>query len=276
MTEYGDLTNFGVEIEEDGVAIVKITTGAKGNALGPDFWAQCPRVFDRLSDDDRVRVVLLEGEGEHFTYGLDLMANAPTFMGVMADAGEMKARRALFELVRKWQTGFDAIESCVKPVLAACKGWCIGGGVNLIAACDMRVASASAKFSLREVKLAITPDLGALQRLPALIGKGHTRRLALTGEDIDASRALQIGLVEDVYPDDVFDAEARALASLIAANPPAVTQGIKNVLNYCADKSIKDGEQYVALWNSAFLPSKDLMEAFTSYAQRRAPTYTGE
>lgn len=276
MTDYNDLTNFDVTIEEDGVAIVEIATGAKGNALGPAFWEQCPTVFDRLSEDDDVRVVLLRGAGDHFTYGLDLMANAPTFMGVMADAGEMKARQMLYGLVKRWQRGFDAIESCAKPVVAACAGWCIGGGVNLIAACDVRVASASARFSLREVKLAITPDLGALQRLPAIIGQGHTRRLALTGEDIDADRARAIGLVEDVYPDEEFGAQARALAGAIAANPPAVTQGIKNVLNYCADKSNKDGEQYVALWNSAFLPSKDLMEAMTAYAQGRAPEFTGE
>ncbi len=275
MTDYSDLTNFAVTIEE-GVATVEITTGAKGNALGPAFWEQCPIVFDRLSDDGDVRAVLLRGSGKHFTYGLDLMANAPTFMGVMADAGEMKARQTLFGLVKRWQRGFDAIEACAKPVVAACTGWCIGGGINLIAACDIRIASASSTFSLREVKLAITPDLGALQRLPAIIGQGHTRRLALTGEDISAERAREIGLVEDVYDDEEFEAKARGLVAAIAANPPAVTHGIKNVLNYCADKSIKDGEQYVALWNAAFLPSKDLMEAMTAYAQGRAPEFTGE
>ena len=106
----------------------------------------------------------------------------------------------------------------------------------------------------------------------------HPRRAEIARElaEIDADRARAIGLVEDVYPDEEFGAQARALAGAIAANPPAVTQGIKNVLNYCADKSNKDGEQYVALWNSAFLPSKDLMEAMTAYAQGRAPEFTGE
>ena len=120
---------------------------------------------------------------------------------------------------------------CRKPVIAAVSGWCIGGGVDVIAAADIRLASADAKFSIREVKVAIVADLGSLQRLAGIIGEGHLRELAFTGKDIDAARAEKIGLVNDVYPDqDAVLAAARELAADIAANPPLVVQGVKDVL----------------------------------------------
>mgnify|MGYP000007523390 FL=1 len=147
----------------------------------------------------------------------------------------------------------------------------------MIAACDIRIASADAKFSLREAKIAIVADIGSLQRLPAIIGQGHTRELAFTGKDIDAARALQIGLVSDVYetPEALLTA-ARSLAAEIAANPPLVVQGVKQVMNYCADKSIADGLEYVAVWNSAFMQSLDLIEAITAFRERRKPDFKGQ
>ena len=161
-------------------------------------------------------------------------------------------------------------------MIAAVSGWCIGGGLDLIAACDIRLCSKEARFSLREVKVAIVADLGSLQRLPRVIGEGHTRELALTGKDIPAERALRINLVNEVYetPAALLDA-ARAMAREIADNPPLVVQGIKRVMNYCSDKSVKDGLEYVAVWNSAFLQSHDLGEAMAAFRERRPPRFEG-
>jgi enoyl-CoA hydratase len=146
----------------------------------------------------------------------------------------------------------------------------------LIAACDIRLCSADARFSLREVKVAIVADLGSLQRLPRIIGQGATRELAFTGKDIAASRALEIGLVNEVCEtQDTLLEAARKLAREIADNPPLVVQGIKRVMNYCADKSVADGLGYVAVWNSAFLQSVDLVEAMTAFRERRAPQFKG-
>jgi len=130
---------------------------------------------------------------------------------------------------------------------------------------------------LREAKIAIVADLGGLQRLPAIIGQGHTRELAYTGKDIDAARAHHIGLISDVYdtPEAMLEA-ARTLAADIAANPPLVVQGVKQVMNYCADKSIADGLEYVAVWNSAFMHSLDLVEAITAFRERRKPDFKGQ
>jgi enoyl-CoA hydratase len=265
--------------KQSGVAEVILTGPGKGNAMGPDFWREMPVLFAELDRDEETRAVVIRGEGGNFSYGLDLMAMAGSIgIGGVGAPNQLAAERTKFlDKVGEMQQACDRVATCRKPVIAAIHGWCIGGGLDLIAACDIRVASADAKFSLREAKIAIVADIGSLQRLPSIIGQGHTRELAFTGKDIDAARALQIGLVGEVYetPEALLDA-ARKMAAEIAANPPLVVQGIKQVMNYCADKSIADGLQYVAVWNSAFLQSLDLVEAITAFRERRKPEFKGQ
>jgi enoyl-CoA hydratase len=261
----------------DGVAEIALIGPGKGNAMGPDFWREMPELFAALDRDPDTRAVLVRGNGDHFSYGLDL----PAMMGGLGQhfgGGENLAaeRTRLLDLVGEMQKAFDNVAACRKPVIAAVSGWCVGGGLDLIASCDVRLCSSDARFSLREVKVAIVADLGSLQRLPQIIGQGATRELAFTGKDIAASRALQIGLVSDVYETRELALEAgRKLAREIAGNPPLVVQGIKRVMNYCADKSVADGLDYVAVWNSAFLQSADLGEAMTAFRERRAPQFKG-
>ena len=165
---------------------------------------------------------------------------------------------------------------CPVPVIAAVQGWCIGGGVDLIAACDIRLASAEAQFSVREAKIAIVADLGSLQRLPAIIGKGHVAELAYTGKDITAGRAEAIGLVNHVSADaDAVVADARAMAAEIAANSPLAVQGTKAVLAAGEGRSVAEGLDYVATWNAAFLSSDDLMEAMAAFMEKRPGNFTG-
>src|SRR5262249_22482774 len=207
------------------VAIVTLLGPGKGNALGPDFWRELPLVFGDLDADDDVRAIVLTGNGEHFSYGLDLPAMAPSWAPLLAD--RVLASRAwawprseFLGETRQLQAAIDAVAACRKPVVAAISGWCIGGGVDLVAAADIRLASADAMFSVREVKVAIVADLGSLQRLAGIIGDGHLRELAYTGADIDAARAERIGLVNDVYPDrDAVLSAARDLADPIARTP---------------------------------------------------------
>lgn len=262
-----------------GVTEVVLTGPGKGNAMGPDFWQEMPLLFAELDRDEETRAVIIRGDGGNFSYGLDLMAMAGSIgMGGVGAQNHLAAERTKFlDKVGEMQQACDRVATCRKPVIAAINGWCIGGGLDLIAACDIRLASANAKFSLREAKIAIVADIGSLQRLPAIIGQGHTRELAFTGKDIDAARALKIGLVGEVYetPEALLEA-ARKMAADIAANPPLVVQGIKQVMNYCADKSIADGLQYVAVWNSAFMQSLDLVEAITAFRERRQPDFKGQ
>ena len=261
---------------EDTVAEVVLTGPGKGNAMGPAFFRELPEVFAELDRDDSVRVVILRGKGGVFTYGLDLKAVAPTLMPLLSGENLAKERTQLLRLIGEWQRAADLVERCSKPVIAAIAGPCIGGGIDLAAACDVRLCSRDARFSVREVKVAIVADLGSLQRLPRIIGHGHTRELAFTGKDIDAERAQRINLVNDVYEDEtaLLDA-ARAMAREIAANPPLVVQGIKQVLAYGEERRILDGERYAAVWNSAFLASRDLAEAMAAFMEKRAPRFTG-
>ncbi|HEX4058120.1 MAG TPA: enoyl-CoA hydratase-related protein [Galbitalea sp.] len=161
--------------------------------------------------------------------------------------------------------------------MSAIDGWCIGGGIDLVAATDIRLATSSAKLSVRETKVAIVADLGSLQRLVGIIGDGHLRELALTGGDIDAARAERIGLVNTVYPDaGALHAAALELANEIAANSPLVVRGVKDVLDAERAPRVEAGLRFVAAWNAAFLPSKDLGEAFAAFAERRPAEFTGE
>lgn len=260
----------------DGIAEVILTGPGKGNAMGPDFWREMPDLFARLDRDEAVRAIIVRGAGEQFSYGLDLAAMMGNLAQPVDAAHQAAERTAMLDMVLEMQQAFDRVEACRKPVIAAISGWCIGGGLDLIAACDVRLCSKEARFSLREVKVAIVADLGSLQRLPRIIGEGNTRELALTGKDIPAARALAMNLVNEVYetPEALLDA-ARGMAREIAANPPLVVQGIKRVMNYCADKSVKDGLEYVAVWNSAFLQSQDLGEAMAAFMERRPPRFKG-
>lgn len=185
-------------------------------------------------------------------------------------------RTKLFDVIQRLQAGPEAVARCRKPVIAAIHGWCIGGAIDLVAACDIRVAPATAKLSVREVKVAMVADVGTLQRLPHLIGEAHTRQLAMTGQDIDAARAFAIGLVTEVFADDdALVAGAAALARDIAASPPLVVQGIKRVMNARLQGGISDGLRQVATWNAAFLASDDLGEAMAAFAEKRAPRFQG-
>lgn len=243
--------------------------------IGSVFRDLSARISGSTDPDDDIRVVIFCSDQKNFTYGLDLMAavqdHSEIFMGGMA--GE---RQALLMLIRRWQADIQAIVDCPVPVIVAVHGWCIGAGLDLASACDIRLASADAKISLRETRVAIVADIGSLQRLPAIIGKGLVAEMAYTGADVDAARAEAIGLVNRVFPDrEALMAGAFAMASEIAANSPLIVKGVKDVLAFGEGKSVADGLAYVAAWNSAFLASEDIGEALQAFMQKRPPTYTG-
>lgn len=258
------------------VAEVVLRAQGKASRMGPAFWAEMPEVFVALDADDDVRAIVLRGEGEGFSHGLDLATMGGELGQVMGASAGARDRTKLYAMIQRLQRAITSVAACSKPVIAAIHGWCIGGGVDLATACDIRICSADAKFSVREVKLAMVADVGTLARLPAIIGEGATRELAFTGADIDAQRALRLGLVSDVHatPDALWIA-ARAMAAQIAANPPLTVQGIKQVLNARSEREAGESLRTVAMWNAAFLPSQDLGEAMAAFVQRRPPKFSG-
>jgi enoyl-CoA hydratase len=261
----------------DGVAEVVLVGPGKGNAMGPDFWREMPLAFDALERDANVRAILVRGSGGHFSYGLDLVGMGATLGAMFGGPQTAKARRELLALVGEMQRACDRVATCAKPSIAAITGWCIGGGLDLAAACDVRLCSADARFSLREVKVGMVADIGSLQRLPAIIGEGNTRELAFTGKNVDAARALRMNLVGEVYETEaaLLDA-ARAMAREIADNSGFVVQGIKSVMNEAIADRTARGLRHVALWNAAFLQSADLGEAIAAFLEKRKPAFKGE
>ncbi len=272
--------------QDEEVATLWLDRPEARNAMGMDLWRDLPRAMAALTGDATVRAVVIAARGPHFSVGLDLK----TMGGLLAGGGDTsgggggsasaastaaRARGARTEVLRL-QDAITAVARCPKPVIAAVHGYCIGGGVDLIAACDIRLASADAVFSVREAKMAIVADLGSLQRLPAIIGAGHLAELAFTGKDISAARAREIGLVNDVAADaDGVRKAARSLAVEIASNSPIAVQGTKAVLAANEWRTVAEGLDFVATWNAGMLASDDLTEAVTAFMEKRTPRFTG-
>jgi enoyl-CoA hydratase len=265
------------EIDKRGhVALMWLAAAERKNAMGPEFWAELPGVVQALDEDEGVRAVVVAARGPAFSVGLDLVRMAAELGPALLDGGLAAERNALFRKVLELRRGFDAVVESNKPFVAAVHGWCIGGGLDFVSACDVRVASATARFSLREAKIAIVADMGSLQRLEGVVGRGHLRELAFTGKDIDAERALRIGLVNDVLQtDEAALAAAVALAEEMAHNSPLAVQGTKEALRMTARHGEEVGLRYVAAWNAAHLASEDLREAMTAFVEKRKPIFKG-
>ncbi|UBV42873.1 enoyl-CoA hydratase/isomerase family protein [Deinococcus taeanensis] len=230
--------------------IATLTLTGRKSSMGPTFWPEVPRA---LRDLRGARVLILRGE-ELFSAGLDVRASAPIIAPTLGDPEAFSA------VVREMHAAIDAFAALPIPVIAAVHGWCIGAGLELIAACDLRLCSADARFSLPEVKLGITADLGGLQRLPPLIGLGRAAHLALTALPIDAPTAERWGLVTEVLltPDALFE-RAHALATHLAALPARALEGTKRTLH---DRLPHDQSLANAVtWNARHMTAAGLAQA---------------
>ena len=274
-----------VEVENH-IATVWLDRPDQRNAFAPDFWLDLPPIMEALGASRDVRVVVIAARGEAFTVGIDLKAFGPAFMaggaalperGTEEPTSDVARRMALRTSIKTLQHTFSSIADCPKPVIAAIHGYCLGAGLNLITACDIRYAAENAVFSSRETQIAIVADVGTMQRLPRIIDPGSVAELVYTGRDISADEALAMGLVTHVSADaDAVQTHAQEIALTIAANSPLAVQGSKAVLKATEDLSVEDGLDYVSLWNSSFVTSNDLMEAISAFVQKRSPDFKGE
>jgi enoyl-CoA hydratase len=265
-------------LEVDGhVATLWLDRAEARNAMGSALWRDLPLAAAAVAGNPEIRVVILAAKGPHFSVGLDLKE----YGGGLASSATPTSRAASsaqsFAAVRAMQASVTSMAELAVPVIAAIHGYCIGGGVDLVSACDVRLCARDAKFSVRETKIAIVADLGSLQRLPRIISAGHLAELAFTGKDIDAERALAIGLVNAVYDDQAAALEgARALAYEIASNSPLAVRGTKAVLAANDGRSVDEGLEFVAHWNTMYLQSNDLREAMTAFVEKRPPIFRGD
>jgi len=239
-----DSTFFKTEID-GGVAHLILARPEKANAMSADFWLDLPRIAKALGSNPDIRAIVISGEGKHFSSGIDLTAFTPIME--LAQGEPARGAFALRELVMTLQDSFTALEQVRLPVITAIHGACLGGGIDFITACDIRLASKDAYFGIEEIHIGMTADVGTLQRLPKLIAPGVVRELAYTGRRFSAQEGQAWGLINSIHEDReaVIDA-ALALGQEIAAKSPLAIAGIKQTLNYARDHSVADGLDQIA------------------------------
>ncbi|HEY0044597.1 MAG TPA: enoyl-CoA hydratase-related protein [Allosphingosinicella sp.] len=257
---------------EGGVAHVELARPDKFNAMDGEMFGAIGEAFRSLGADPSVRCILLSGQGRHFTAGLDLQYAASQFPPA-TDPG--RAAESRLRHIGWLQDAFTAAEQARPPVIAAIHGGCIGAGVDLATACDIRVAAEGAFFQVAEVDVAITADLGTLQRLTHLIPEGVVRELAYTGRRMESAEALRLGLVNRVEATrESAIAAGLELAHTITAKSPLAVAGAKMSLNYSRGRTVEEGLRHVAMWNAGTLVSADLGAAIQARIGKTIPEFS--
>lgn len=269
-------TCFDVSID-DHVAHLVLSRPEKRNSMIPDFWLELPQIIQRLDSEGQTRAIVISSTGPHFSSGLDVSA----FGTAAADDGPEEAKRRrlqhgarFYDNVRKMQDSLTCLETCRAPVLVAIQGGCIGGGVDLATACDMRYASEDAFITIFETNIGMTADVGTFPRIVKLIPEGIARELAYTGRRMSAAEAQAVGLVNRVFPDQAtMLEEVMRIAHEIASKAPLAVYGCKRLINYSRDHSTADALDYISIWNASMLQLDEIQEAMTANAEKRPATF---
>lgn len=259
--------------QRDHVAHISLNRPEKANAMNAPMWQEIRKAMQWVDATPSIRVAIINGNGANFCAGIDL-GMMMALGKQIEDACDARTRENLRNVILDLQDTLTSVERCRKPVIAAIHGACIGGAIDLISCCDMRYASNDATFSIKEIDIGMTADVGTLQRLPKIINAGIVRELAYTARQIDAAEAAQIGLINRAFPSrDALTASVNDIANTIAAKSPLAMRGTKEMLNYARDHSVADGLNYIATWNAAMLMSQDLQESMMANMERRTPAF---
>ena len=264
--------SFNVEID-DHIAHVVLSRPHKRNSMNPAFWRELPEIVADIDGNAKARAIVLSSTGPHFSSGMDLASfggpsNVPD--EAAARAARIRHGASFYDSTSHLQRAFSCLEECRIPVLVAVQGGCIGGGVDMVSACDMRYATEDAYFTIFEINIGMTADVGTFPRLVKLIPEGIVRELAYTGRRMSAEEAKEVGLVNRVFKDQEAMLEGvLEVAREIAAKPPLAVYGCKRMINYARDHNTADGLDYIAIWNASFLQSAEMQEAMLANRQQR-------
>lgn len=254
---------------------VELNRPEKRNAMNTDFWAEMVECFNKLALDQDCRVVILSGAGKMFTAGLDLMGNE---MFQKVQEIEDIGRRAFFtrRVVSLYQESFNVIEKCAKPVIAAVHSACIGAGIDMVSACDIRYCTQDAWFQIKEADIGLAADVGTLQRFQKIVGNDSLfRELTYTTRIFLSDEAKSLGLVSRVLPDKTeMMAVVLELAKTIASKSPVAVQGSKHNIVFARDHSVPESLAYMANWNAAMLQSEDVLKAMSAAMQKQKPEFS--
>ncbi|MGA1762149.1 MAG: crotonase/enoyl-CoA hydratase family protein [Gammaproteobacteria bacterium] len=263
MTDY---SCFNFEVV-DNIGFITMCRGDELNTMTRLFWKELPEIIKKADKDSKARVLVLQAKGKHFSAGMDFANFAQEQNVEKKDPARM--REAFYHELLELQDSFTALEKCRMPTIALIQGACVGGAIDMVAACDMRYCSKDAFFKIAEVDIGLAADVGTLQRLPKLMPFSDVKELAFTGRKFDAAEAEQLGLVNRVFANqESLVSEGLKIAKEIASKSPLVTRVIKKQLNYARDNKVDDALEYHAMWNAALISSQDMEKALSAYAKK--------
>lgn len=268
------MTTLKLEKPSEHIAVVTLNRERKLNAMSLTMFSELQTTFESLSADPLIRVVLLTGSGAHFSSGIDL--NDLTELGNAATSAD-PARTALRaqSKIKELQDSISSVEVCQKPVIAVIQGYCYGAGIDLASACDIRLCTESAVFSIKEIDIGMAADIGTLQRFPKIVASDSwARELAYTGRDFSGKEAFEFGFVSRAFPNyqGALDSAMRTAESIAAKSPVAVI-GVKRALIFSRDHSVSEGLEFIAQWNSWALQCPDIVNTLTAKLRKETPKY---
>lgn len=265
-----------VRFERDGhVGRLTLNRPGKLNAFSIEMWRELGEVGEELLVHPELRALVVTGEGRAFSSGIDTSVFVEGGLGESLEGMGTRHDDPVADLTMAAQATYSWLADAPFATIAAVRGYAFGAGLQLAAACDLRVFARGTKVGLLELQYGIMPDLGGTQRIPHLIGPARTKLLILTGARIEAEEAFRIGLCERLVDDDVLDAEAGALAATIASQPPLAIRGTKRSVAAAFDLRIEEGLRVEAEQQSVCLTSDDMREAIAAFVEQRPPRYQG-
>ena len=267
--------SFNLEIE-DNIANIILSRPEQLNSMSRKFWVELPEILEEVNRNSEIRVLIISSTGKHFCAGMDLSAFDNGVANIPKEKRPDNARigEALYRSAKELQEYISKLEKIRVPVIAAIHGGCIGGAVDLVTACDIRLATTDAFFCIQEINIGMAADVGTLQRLPRIIPDSKMRELAYTGRRMLADEAKESGLVSDVYnSQEEMVSAAKEMANEIAKKSPIAIYGLKALMNYSRDHTISDSLEFNALWTGAMLSQKDMEEAIKAFVEKRDATF---
>ena len=264
---------FDVEVNNS-IAHIRFNRPEKRNSMNEDFWNLFPKEVEGLDDSGEIRALIVSSTGPHFSSGIDLNMFKDDVVEEQSENELGRSRGYFIQQLKYLQNAANCLEAARFPVIAAIQGGCIGGGIDLITAADIRLCTKDAFFIIEEINVGLAADIGTLQRLPKIIPAGIAREWAMMGEKVSADRAKEVGLVSSLHDNQEGMLEsAFEVAEKLVSKTPLAMWVTKEVLNYSRDHSVKEGLDNVNLWNAATLHKEDVMTTMMSKMQKKKPEY---
>ena len=264
---------FDVEVNNS-IAHIRFNRPEKRNSMNEDFWKMFPKEVEELDDSGEIRALIVSSTGPHFSAGIDLSMFKDDIVESETDNEIGRSRGYFLQQLKFLQNAVSCLEAARFPVVTAVQGGCIGGGIDLITAADIRICTKDAFFLIEEINVGLAADIGTIQRLPKIIPAGIAREWTMLGEKVSADRAKEVGLVSSLHDShEEMMKNAFEIAEKLASKTPLAMWVTKETLNYSRDHTVKESLENVALWNAATLHKEDVMSTMMSKMQKKKPEY---